>query len=277
MATYSYKGVEYEFVNTPKEFLEELKCAVCLELVADPVQTSCGHLFCEVCIEDTDTCPIDREQFTSHPDNFNDRRVRNFKVKCCNKGKGCQWQGNLGDADKHTDENCDYELVTCNNAQCYEQVERKQLTKHMQNACPKRRYKCPHCRKEDTYLEITTTHLTTCERIPLPCPAGCDKLGLVRRDMAHHLSEDCPHELVPCTYTIAGCQQIMKQKDLHKHLQDKDQHLDTILSSYASLTLLVQDMLYERTPNVPHPLRCWLQNTPTSYLIITALYTSNII
>ena len=103
-AVYSYRGVRYLFVGAEKRFLEELKCPICLQLVSDPVQTSCGHLFCGECIEGTETCPLDRQAFTSHKDNYNDRRVRNFKVKCPNVGKfalilgRCQWQGDLGDA-----------------------------------------------------------------------------------------------------------------------------------------------------------------------------------
>ena len=274
MATYGYKGVEYEFVNTQTEFLEELKCPICLELVSDPVQTSCGHLFCGKCIKETETCPIDREQFTSHTDNFNDRRVRNFKVKCLNKGRGCQWQGSLGDADEHRNTNCGYQFVKCNNARCNVKVERRQLVDHIQKVCPHRMYKCPHCSKEGTYLKVTTTHFTICGEMPLPCPAGCGRHRLVRRNMAHHLSAECPEELVPCTFAIAGCQQIVKRKDLQQHIQDKDLHLDTVLSSYASLTILLRDVVYAvkygshdnmQASLLPLPFCTWLQNTPTCY------------
>ena len=265
--SYSYKGVDYEFVDTLIELLEELKCAICLELVSDPVQTSCGHLFCGKCIKRTNTCPIDRKQFTSHPDNFNDRRVRNFKVKCPKEGRGCQWQGELGDADKHTNTNCDYQMVKCDNERCNVKVERRQLTRHRQSGCLHRMYKCPHCSdsKEDTYLEVTTTHFTTCENMPLPCPSGCGTHGLVRRDIAHHLSEDCPDELVSCALAIAGCQQIVKRKDRQQHLQDKDLHLRTVVSSHMSLNVFVQDMLHGSTSNIPFLLCHWLQNTPTCY------------
>ena len=234
MAVYSYKEVEYEFVDTLIEHLEELKCAICLELVSGPVQTSCGHLFCGKCIKGTNTCPIDRNQFTSHPDNFNERRVRNFKVKCPKEDRGCQWQGNLGDVDKHTDVNCDYQIVKCGIEHCNVKVERRQLAEHMNNKCPHRIYKCPHCSTVDTYLAVTTTHFPKCEDWPLPCPAGCSKNGLVRKNMTHHLSEDCPDELVPCTFAIAGCQQNVKRKNLQQHLEDKDWHLATILSSYGT-------------------------------------------
>ena len=273
IATYSYGGVEYEFVNAQTE-LEGLNCPICLELVSDPVQTSCGHLFCGECITRTETCPVDRQQFTFHKDNFNDRKVRSFKMKCPNKERGCQWQGDLGDANKHIDTDCGYQIMKCNNAGCDVKVERRQLVDHMQKSCPKRMYKCPHCSKEDTYLEVTTTHFTVCEEMPLLCPGRCGRSQLVRRRMAHHLSEDCPNELVPCTFAIAGCQQIVKRKALQQHLQDKDKHLDTVLSSYVSMSLLVRDLAcaakYGSHDNMqalllPLPFCTWLQNTPTCY------------
>ena len=265
MAAYSYKGIEYEFVNIPNEFLEELQCPICLELVSDPVQTSCGHLFCGKCIEELMKCPTNRTVFTTTPDLFNSRRIRNIKVKCPNKGRGCQWQGNLEDAHKHTSVNCDCQIMLCSNEGCDDGIERRHLVDHMYNKRPERMYKCRFCNIEDRYLNMTTTHHTICEHILLPCPAGCGKLGLVRGNMADHLSEDCPDELVPCTFAIAGCQQIVKRKNLQQHLYDKDEHLDAVLLSHVSLTVLVRDLLYGSTLNIPLSFHPWLQNTPTSY------------
>ena len=273
MATYSYRGVDYEFVSTHTELLEELKCPICLELVSDPVQTSCGHLFCGKCIKGIKQCPVDRNNFatTPSPDHFNHQRLHNLKVKCPNKG-GCQWQGNLGDANKHTDTDCDYQLVMCRNEGCNVQIERRNLVEHMDCVCLERMYNCPYCSEKGTYLKVITAHFTVCEYMPLPCPSGCGEWELVRGNMAHHLSEDCPNELVPCTFAIAGCQQIVERKDLQQHLQDKDRHLDTVLSSYVSQSLLLRDLAYAvkngncdniQTSRLPLPFRTWLQNTPT--------------
>ena len=272
MAAFSYKGVEYEFVNTQVELLEELKCPICLELVSDPVQTSCGHLFCGKCIKGTSSCPIDRKRFTSHADNFNDRRVRNFKVKCPQKGRGCKWQGDLGDAEEHANRDCDYHIVKCK--YCDMKIDRQQWAEHTQKECRQRMYKCPHCSEEGIKVENITTHFTKCEELPLPCPSGCGHCWLVRRDMAQHLSTDCPDELVPCMFAIGGCQQIVKRKDLQEHLQDKDLHLNTVLMSYISQSSLLRDVVHAvkygnhdriQASLLPLPFCPWLLSTPTSY------------
>ena len=257
MAAYSYKGIEYEFVNTQIELLDELQCPICLELVSDPVQTSCGHLFCGECIKGTNTCPIDRWWFTSHADNFNDRRVRNFKVKCPQKERGCKWQGDLGDAEEHAYRDCDYQIMK------YKHWDRK-----------RDRQKCPHCSEEGMKFETIMTHFTKCEELPLPCPSGCGHCGLVRRNMAQHLSTDSPNELVPCMFAIAGCQQIVQRKDLQEHLQDKDLHLNTVLMSYISQSFLLRDVVHAvkygnhdriQASLLPLPFCAWLLSTPTCY------------
>ena len=274
MATYSYRGEDYEFVNTEKHFLEELKCPICLELVSDPVQTSCGHLFCRKCIKEAETCPVDRESFSASSDHYNERRVRNFKVNCPNKGRGCQWQGELGDADTHKSTNCSYVIVACTNDGCDLEMERRHLDNHLSKSCSQRRYTCPYCSHQDTYQEVVTTHFTKCQEMPLPCPGRCGKCKLVRRNMAQHLSEECPEELVPCTYATAGCEETLKRKTLKKHLKDKDQHFDTLMASHLALSLLVRDIVAAvnsgsqrkvEATHLPLASRPWLQNTPTCY------------
>ncbi|KAI4890614.1 hypothetical protein NFI96_021710 [Prochilodus magdalenae] len=53
---------------------EEFKCCICLDVLADPVSTPCGHNFCMACIEKCWTnaedhqCPLCKEKFNTKPE-----------------------------------------------------------------------------------------------------------------------------------------------------------------------------------------------------------------
>ena len=111
--SFSYKGKEYQFVEETKKNLEALQCPVCLEIVLEPVQTSCGHLFCKKCVRGVASCPACREQFTSVPDHFNYRRVKSLRVKCPFTANGCKWVGDLGDVGDHEAVQCKFEPKPC--------------------------------------------------------------------------------------------------------------------------------------------------------------------
>ena len=224
---FSYNDVNYTFVECPRKILEELKCPICMKLVFDAVQTSCGHLFCKKCISGKWTCPVDQVNFTTFPDHFNNRRLGDFKVKCPNSEKGCSWLGELRAAEEHTSEMCCYQqLFKCANG-CGREMERSQLEVHETTECL-HRFKCPHCLQRGTYSMATTTHFTVCESFPLPCVAGC-KRTLTRGEMKDHLATTCPEELVACPYKMLGCATPVKRKNLKGHLSDKDHHLQVLM------------------------------------------------
>ena len=55
--SFSYKGKECLFVEEAKKNLEALLCPVCFGVVLEPVQTSCGPLFCKKCVGEAAVCP----------------------------------------------------------------------------------------------------------------------------------------------------------------------------------------------------------------------------
>ena len=269
MAAFSYKGVEYEFVDTEKRFVEELKCPICLELVSDPVQTSCGHLFCGKCIEGIEECPIDREDFTTTPDHFNSRRLKKFKVKCPNFERGCSWQGDLGDAEEHTKDTCIYQKVKCSKG-CGSKMLRQDLPAHLHKTCSLRDYHCPHCQLQGTYDNITASHFTFCEDFPVTCPAGCHSC-MHRNKMATHLQQTCPMEFVECEYQILGCNELVRRKARDEHLADDKYHLKMAMKAQATMFSCLKyafSASFKTTPDVsmlPLSFRPWLQNIPTCY------------
>ena len=266
---YSYKGVEYTFVDTPVRLLEEAKCPVCLEIMKNPVITSCDHLFCENCIKDQPTCPTCRERFTTTPDRGSVRIVKAFKVKCPNSVEGCEWQGDLGDAEEHLEEKCQHQKVECPNG-CGEKMKRKTIQLHTQSDCTHRPYKCPHCDHKGVYKDVTTVHYTTCGDFPLSCPAGC-RLVIKRRNMESHLSTKCPEEYISCKYVMFGCDTAVKRREKETHFSDNTFHLkksmESQLAMFQSLWMLFQSTTYARpdATSLPLSFRPWLQNTPTCY------------
>ena len=270
---YSYNGTEYSFVSKDPAQLEDLKCPICLELVFEPVLTSCGHLFCQRCVRGQKKCPICQDELQCMRNQRDERRVKCLKVKCPNSGKGCKWQGDLGDTTQHKGTNCQMETIPCPKG-CKEKIVRGCLQEHT-TTCTQRAYMCPHCRFTGTFANVTTTHFTSCNVFPLTCPAGCQNRYL-RKRMASHLAE-CKEEFVPCTYASVGCQKVIKRKQLQAHVDDqKDYHFQRAMEMVTQLGMAVTELSVSMrlivtggatpdTNRLPLLFRPWLQNTPTCY------------
>ena len=232
-------------------------------------RTSCGHLFCAICIKSQKTCPTCRKEFTTTQDQRSERLLKAFKVKCPNSEKGCVWEGDLGDTEDHMKKNCPHQQVSCPNG-CGQSMERKLLPAHTQDSCTHRKYKCPYCWEEALYKEITEEHLVTCSLLMLDCPAKCGK-HVGRGNMKHHLFKQCPEEYVSCKYAINGCDVLVKRKDKEKHESDDSFHIQMLIRSQAQLLQSFAKCLMAKSLNsanvtfLPLSVRPWLQNTPTCY------------
>ena len=264
---HSYNGTEYSFVSKDPAQIDDLKCPICLELVYEPVLTSCGHLFCQRCVRDQTKCPTCRDELQCMRNHRDERRVKGLKVKCPNWEKGCEWQGDLGDTAHHRSTKCQVEAILCPTG-CTEKILRACLKKHAES-CPQRAYKCPHCQFAGTFVDVTTPHFTLCEEFPLGCLAGCRSFHS-RGKMAIHLSR-CAEELVPCKYASIGCDEVIKRKDLQTHLQGKkDYHLEKSMDMVMQHSMLLSKILTTGrgkcdTSHLLLPFYRWVQNTPTSY------------
>ncbi len=229
-------GFECEFVEEPPSCFQS-ECPICLLILRDPYQvTCCGKSFCKVCIQkikaNNQRCPTCKDENFEHYTNLGLKQpLYGFKVYCCNKAKGCDWQGELGQLDQHLnlDPDEDKQLIGCAFAeiQClyciyYNEVyERGILENHQQSECSKRPFTCSMCKAyESTYEDVTNHHVPVCECRPVECPNSCGDDNLQLQQLEEHVSNQCPLSLVECEFSHAGCDIKVCRKDLHSHLSD---------------------------------------------------------
>ena len=285
---FSFQGQDYTFVGP---VCEDLICPICHELLDQPQQTPCGHLFCKKCLNQTNVtqnglgleqgmnfqpqqsvfggllatnqgqqsmrmgglgsnaylqqdqpslwtssstfsqkqhkCPVCNTTYSQSPtnDKYNERRVKSLHILC--KHSSCGWKGSLGHVQEHLDNSCQYHDIPCS-MNCGEQMMRQNLQSHVNNDCPLRRVSCRYC-KAILKHKMLHDHYQSCKAVLLICPNVCGAGYLLEEIMDKHL-EECTEQEIDCTYSIAGCRERMKRKELYKHDYDnKDLHLSLAL------------------------------------------------
>ena len=256
----SYQGKEYTILVRDPDRLHELKCPICLELVHEAKQTSCGHLFCTGCIK-TRECPVCRVSCGITTDVRVIREIRNLQVQCLNSERGCDWQGDLGECEDHMTNRCQFEVISCP-LECNVEMEQRNVEHHTNQECKLRPFTCLYCEQKGTFDLITTSHYTSCSSFLLPCPAECGKT-IKRDEMEHHLAT-CEEELVAYKYAQIGCDSVIKRRNFDNHLQtEKDGHLEKAMNSVSTLTMVVSTMSLGEP--VEPPFRHWLSSKPSCY------------
>jgi TNF receptor-associated factor 4 len=245
---FSYKTRDLPFFDELKKNLEDLVCPVCHEISSEPVQTSCGHLFCKECLKDP-TCPVCRHIYTSVPDQFNARRIKGLKVGCSNME--CDWKGDLRDVIAHF-ATCLFESITCPD-KCGKNGRRMEIITHVSVDCPSRMVKCDYCQcahKANTMSE----HLTICPLLPAHCHHGCGQ-SMPREELEEH-SETCRKRRVKCKYYPIGCRELIQADKMANHLlQAKDDHLEKAMDKVVELSVA--------SSSVP---KLWLRNTSETWV-----------
>ena len=97
---------EYDFVEEPPN---DMVCPVLRSVMLEPHQTDCcGGLLSKQAATriqgEGGACPLCKEpRFTSRPDKHFRRRVRELRVHCPHRRRGCEWVGELSDMDRHVE------------------------------------------------------------------------------------------------------------------------------------------------------------------------------
>lgn len=166
-----------------------------------------------------------------------ERDVKSLKVYCDNKADGCEWTGELRSLNEHLN-GCDFSFVPCPN-ECKDdsglimKIQCRELRKHKLK-CPRRQYKCRHCKEAGEFLERTTTHLKTCPSVKVSCPNSDCRKKIARSKLTQH-RQDCPFEQVPCKYARIGCGSRFPRKEREEHENDTQQHLQMAVDTVNEL------------------------------------------
>ncbi|CAM4630844.1 unnamed protein product [Leuciscus chuanchicus] len=202
---------------------EELQCSICLEVLTDPVTTSCGHNFCRTCLTkcwtDTQTffCPLCKENFSKRPDlkiNTTLREVvQHFKEKL-NLGESEVFCDVCGERKQKAVKTC----LTCPSSYCETHLEPHhrvpRLKKH-KLINPVENLEDYICQKHERPLELFCRDDQTC--VCLPCTEG----------------EHRTHNTVPIEEESREKknQLVQTQTDIHQMIQDRMKKIQEIQHS----------------------------------------------
>jgi len=162
----------------------------------------CGTSFCQTCIQrlQANPCPKCNGKFDVVANLGLKRSLNQLDVYCIHRKDGCDWKGELGEVDKHLNENpsernlglgCQYADISCV-YQCGEKFQRHTIQAHV-DSCQMKPLTCSHCHEyKSTFEDIVNNHWPECRCYPVPCPNECGIGTLQRQNLDHHLNKECP-------------------------------------------------------------------------------------
>ncbi|KAL3875603.1 hypothetical protein ACJMK2_033538 [Sinanodonta woodiana] len=227
----------YEAIFEP-EVDRKYVCPICLAVMRDAMQTSCGHRFCKMCIlgvtvgRTVSKCPLDNTLFHRESGMFEDNAVRreilSLRVICDHKDNGCDWAGELRNLEEHSS-TCLFLKTTCQNG-CGVSILKRDENIHM-NICDRRLVQCVHCQLHVAFVDLTKHQVLICQKFPVCCTL-CGQMGICREDIPRHIEKengDCSQVLVTCQFFKLGCQFQDKRHKMPDHLRDSAHHHNVLL------------------------------------------------
>jgi len=193
------------FIESPGR---DFSCAICLNVLQNPVGCEAGHVFCSQCLDEwrlrKNTCPSCRLTLSGNPttnltvtNQINAMMVRcehsrwsltthdSFDTTESNPNRHstehCTWTGKLEDRETHL-QSCYFQTIKCSMG-CEAVMQRRAVEKH---SCNRKRVKCA-CGLP-VFRNDLPSHLFTCQKQLVVCPVvGCG-VHLFRCDLDTHLS-----------------------------------------------------------------------------------------
>ena len=230
------RGYQCEFIDSVSEDFYCKKCTLVARRLT--VCNSCMESYCYACITDTQKqgqpCPTcGEERFQALPQVKYQKRMKELRVYCSLKERGCGWSGTLDQLDTHLDpdqDNCQYVDTKCP-LNCHQTIPKNKVEKHVAQHRAKRPYVCQYCSFEANYEEVVGTHLPECKKFPLQCPNLCG-VTFEHDFMEDHLKM-CRLEEVGCEFSGVGCEEMFRREDQEENTRQNSQKHLTLTASLA--------------------------------------------
>jgi TNF receptor-associated factor 5 len=197
---------------------ENLICPICRIAFINPITTSCDHVFCKDCFEQSyrisATCPVDRTPIRSQDIGPTHRLILNqldgLEVKCPHSADGCEKVLARSMVQNHVDKYCEHALVSCPERECEGKVPRKDIA----SGCLHYATSCPDCSESLLEVDMKRHRAAECSERK----TTCEKCGVeILRYRADDHENECQESEAACKWAIFGCPYKSKRKELPDH------------------------------------------------------------
>lgn len=268
------QGYDEDWVDPVPDVFE---CAICLFVLNKPIQTTCGHRFCNGCItkvvkDGRPNCPIDNMNLPEDamfPDNYAKREIMNLRVRCRrNKDCDCPWEGKLMELNNHLKE-CKFRPRDCPN-KCGKQLLQKDMDNHLKESCSKRIATCEDCEIKVVFAKLQEHQEIKCKRRPVRCPNGCGKY-IPREELEQHIEGECSASVLQCAMVEYDCAFKGSAEQLRKHWSSiANHHITKLVKENQALRgelRKVQEELEKRAKSEDEKLDLYNGHAPDAGLI----------
>jgi WD40 repeat protein len=206
-------GINQELLtDSHKSMGAELICAICLEIVYEPVMcSSCENLFCKNCIEKllakSKKCP-NQCKFVEKDKNIMLKRLLNkIEFKCLNNGNGCGTIIPYSDFMMHIC-NCEFGNFKCLAIDCEFIDIKNKVLEHIED-CLFRQFPCEYCEVNYPRKDLND-HKEICGNTPIKCQF-CN-IDVIRKEYKSHVNI-CDYFEIKCN----ECNMLIKRLNFSVH------------------------------------------------------------
>lgn len=217
---------QFEILEKNTKLTDALKCAVCCEIISNPMITNCFHRFCSTCIQkccnrlcashtscQRGLCPLCKIKFCQmelRKEPFIQSVIDSLQIKCLNYPKPAQ----------NENEEPSTKRVKIETESCGHLLHVDGIKNHLQTECKYSNVKCSFKCGFRTSGYLLPKHESECLKNPT-VQIHCVKCGeKIFATKSNEHKTRCPKEEIDCKYMLQGCNIREQRCDQEKHLYE---------------------------------------------------------